>query len=78
MKAIVLAGGEGKRLKAVTGDLPKPMAPILGKPVMERILELLRAHGITDICATVKYNPGPILDHCGDGAAFAGRLTWAV
>ena len=41
MKAIVLAGGEGKRLKAVTGDLPKPMAPILGKPVMERILELM-------------------------------------
>ena len=78
MKAIVLAGGEGKRLKAVTGDLPKPMAPILGKPVMERILELLRAHGITDICATVKYNPGPILDHFGDGSAFGVRLTWSV
>ena len=42
MKAVIMAGGEGKRLKAVTGDLPKPMVPLLGKPLMERCIELLR------------------------------------
>ena len=65
LKAIILAGGEGKRLKPVTGALPKPMAPILGKPMMERIIELLRDHGIIDICATLKYNPKPITDYFG-------------
>lgn len=77
MKAIILAGGEGKRLKAVTGDLPKPMVPILGKPVLERIIGLLRQHGITDICATLKYNPQPITDYFGDGREFGVRLTYS-
>ena len=48
MKAVIMAGGEGRRLKAVTGDLPKPMVPLLGKPLMERTVELLRENGITD------------------------------
>ena len=47
MKAVILAGGEGTRLRSVTGDLPKPMVPLAGKPVMERIIELLRAQGQT-------------------------------
>ena len=38
MKAIIMAGGEGRRLKAVTGSLPKPMVPLLGKPLMERTI----------------------------------------
>lgn len=77
MKAIILAGGEGKRLKPVTGALPKPMAPILGKPMMERIIELLRDNGITDICATLKYNPQPITDYFGNGGGFGVRLTYS-
>ena len=40
MKAVIMAGGEGKRLKSVTGDAPKPMAPLLGRPMMEHIVEL--------------------------------------
>lgn len=78
LKAILLAGGEGKRLKPVTGDLPKPMVPILGKPVMERILELLRSHGIRSVCATLKYNPCPILEYFGDGSAFGVELSWSI
>ncbi len=77
MKAIILAGGEGKRLKPVTGALPKPMAPVLGKPMMARIIELLRDHGITDICATLKYNPKPITDYFGNGGGFGVRLTYS-
>lgn len=73
-----MAGGEGKRLKAVTGPLPKPMVPLLGKPLMERCVELLRENGIHDICATLRYNPGPIMDYFGDGEAFGVDITWRV
>ena len=66
-----MAGGEGKRLKAVTGPLPKPMVPLLGKPLMERCVELLRENGIHDIRATLRYNPGPIMDYFGDGSGIS-------
>lgn len=54
MKAIIMAGGEGKRLKPITGSTPKPLVPLCGRPVMEHIILLLRRHGITDICAALK------------------------
>lgn len=78
MKAVIMAGGEGRRLKSVTGDLPKPMVPLLGRPLMERCIELLVKNGITDICATLRYNPGPIMDYFGDGEAFGAAITWRV
>ncbi len=73
-----MAGGEGKRLKAVTGPLPKPMVPLLGKPLMERCVELLRENGITELCATLRYNPGPIMDYFGDGERFGVEISWRV
>lgn len=78
MKAVIMAGGEGRRLKSVTGDLPKPMVPLLGKPLMERAVELLRENGITDICATLGYNPAPILSHFGGGEDFGVHLSWRI
>ena len=78
MKAVIMAGGEGRRLKAVTGELPKPMVPLLGKPLMERTVELLRENGITDICATLGYNPAPILSHFGGGEDFGVHLSWRI
>lgn len=78
MKAVIMAGGEGRRLKAVTGDLPKPMVPLLGKPLMERTVERLRENGITDICATLGYNPAPILSHFGGGEDFGVHLSWRI
>lgn len=78
MKAVIMAGGEGRRLKAVTGDLPKPMVPLLGKPLMERVIELLRESGVTDIAATLRYNPAPILEHFGDGEDFGVKLRWFI
>lgn len=78
MKAVIMAGGEGKRLKTVTGDLPKPMVPLLGKPMMEHIVELLRQCGITEICAALKYNPQPIMDYFGDGSAFGVSMQYRV
>ena len=49
MKAVVMAGGEGTRLRPLTSNQPKPMVPIVGKPCMEHILELLRSHGFEDV-----------------------------
>lgn len=73
-----MAGGEGRRLKSVTGDLPKPMVPLLGKPLMERIINLLKAAGITEICAALGYNPAPIIAHFGSGESLGVHLVWRV
>ena len=78
MKAVILAGGEGTRLRSVTGDLPKPMVPLVGKPVMERIIELLRAQGFLEICAALCYHPEPIMAHFGDGSAFGVQLEYRL
>lgn len=78
MKAVIMAGGEGTRLKAVTGDLPKPLVPMLGRPLMEHILLLLRENGFTDICAAVKYRAQDIIDCFGDGSRLGVKLQYRI
>lgn len=78
MKAIIMAGGEGKRLKPVTGDMPKPLVPLCGRPVMEHIILLLRRHGITDICASLKYRPDDIKNYFGSGESLGVKLRYSV
>lgn len=78
MKAIVLAGGEGTRLKAVTGELPKPMVPLLGRPLMEHILRLLGQHGYTEVCAALRYRPEDIRSVLGDGSSLGLSLRYQV
>ncbi len=78
MKAVIMAGGQGTRLKAVTGDAPKPMAPLLGRPMMEHIILLLKKHGITDICAAVKYRAEDIRSYFGDGSRLGVNLQYRV
>ncbi len=78
MKAVIMAGGEGKRLKKVSGGLPKPMVPLLGKPLMERIVELLREAGVTEICAALGYEPAPVIDHFGDGSRFGVQMSYRI
>lgn len=57
MKAVIMAGGEGSRLRPLTCNRPKPMVPIANKPVMEHIIELLKKYGIRDIAVTLQYMP---------------------
>lgn len=76
MIAVVMAGGEGARLRPLTLDLPKPLAPIANKPVMHHIVDLLRAHGITDILATIHYKGDSIESYFGDGSAFGVRMRY--
>ena len=54
MKAIIMAGGEGRRLRCISGESPKPMTNFLGKPLLAHILSLLRREGFEDICITVR------------------------
>ena len=77
MKAVVMAGGEGSRLRPLTISRPKPMAPIVGRPVMEHILNLLKAHGITDVVVTVQYMASAIEDYFGDGSQFGMRIAYS-
>ena len=78
MKAVIMAGGEGRRLRAVSGDRPKPMVELLGRPMMEHIVNLLRDQGFTDICAAVKYRAEDIMDYFGNGQKFGVRLSYKV
>lgn len=78
MKAIILAGGQGTRLRSVTGDSPKPLVPFLGAPLMEHILRLLADNGFTEICAAVKYRAEDIMERFGDGHEFGVSLTYRI
>ena len=77
MKAVVMAGGEGSRLRPLTIRRPKPMVPIAGKPVMEHILNLLKRHGITEVVITVQYLASNIEDYFGNGSQFGMRITYS-
>ena len=67
MKAVIMAGGFGTRLRPLTCNIPKPMVPMLNKPMMEHIVELLKKHGITDMISTLYYQPDVISSHFDDG-----------
>src|SRR5579885_388911 len=77
MKAVVMAGGEGSRLRPLTVTRPKPMVPIVGRPVMEHILNLLKQHGITDVVVTVQYMASAIEDYFGDGSALGMHIAYS-
>lgn len=76
MKAILLAGGEGTRLRPLTAKLPKPMVPLFGRPVLEHLLLLLRRHGINQAAVTLGYLPQAVTDYFGDGSAWGMSLTY--
>lgn len=76
MKAVIMAGGEGARLRPLTCDLPKPMVPIMDKPMMEYIVELLTEHRFSDIAVTLQYLPEKIQNHFGNGEKFASNFSY--
>jgi len=78
MKAVVMAGGEGTRLRPLTVNRPKPMVPVVNRPVMEHIVSLVKSHGITDIIATLQYMPDVIQDYFRDGSDFGVDMSYSV
>ncbi len=78
MKAVIMAGGQGTRLRPLTSDQPKPMIPIVNLPCMEHIVELLKRHGITDIAVTLQFLPDEIRDYFGDGSDWGVNMSYSV
>ena len=78
MKAVVMAGGKGKRLKPASLEIPKPMMSLFGRPVLEHMLLLLRRHGITQVCITLHHLPQAVMDYFGTGSRLGMSLTYLV
>ena len=78
MKAVILAGGLGTRLRPYTKSLPKPMLPLGGKPILEYEIEWARKNGIKEIVLCVSYLRNKIEDYFGDGKKFGVKIEYAI
>jgi mannose-1-phosphate guanylyltransferase/phosphomannomutase len=78
VKAVVMAGGEGTRLRPLTVERPKPMVPVGTRPVLEHVLSLLRRHDITEVIITLQYMASVIQDYFGDGSDFGVKIHYSV
>src|SRR5438105_3238395 len=73
-----MAGGEGSRLRPLTSNQPKPMLPLVNRPMMEHIVGLLKRHGFDDIVVTLAFMPNAIRTYFGDGSEFGVRMVYAT
>ncbi|MEM8638959.1 MAG: mannose-1-phosphate guanyltransferase [Cyanobacteria bacterium P01_G01_bin.54] len=78
MRAVLMAGGSGTRLRPLTCDLPKPMVPLLNRPIAEHIINLLKRNQIYEVIATLHYLPDIMRDYFQDGSDFGIQMTYAV
>ncbi|MGE0880491.1 MAG: sugar phosphate nucleotidyltransferase [Acidimicrobiia bacterium] len=78
MKAVIMAGGEGTRLRPLTSTGPKPMMPLANVPMMEHIVNLLRTHGFDEIVVTVAFMAQAIQNYFGDGSEFGVSIKYAT
>jgi mannose-1-phosphate guanylyltransferase/phosphomannomutase len=78
MKAVIMAGGEGTRLRPLTSNQPKPMLPLANRPMMEHIVRLLKEHGFDEIVVTLAFLPQAIRTYFGDGSEFGVRMVYAT
>jgi mannose-1-phosphate guanylyltransferase/phosphomannomutase len=78
MKAVIMAGGSGTRLRPLTCNLPKPMVPVGNKPMAEHVVNLLKKHDFRDIIFALHYLPDAIRDHFGDGTDFGANISYSI
>jgi len=78
VKAVIMAGGEGTRLRPLTSNQPKPMLPLANRPMMEHVIRLLKEHGFDDIVVTLAFMPHAIRTYFGDGSEFGVNLSYAT
>ncbi len=76
MKVVIMAGGRGTRISSVASDIPKPMIPIMGKPILEHEIECLQEQGFTDIIMTVSHLGNIIMDYFKDGSDFGVNIEY--
>src|SRR4030095_15012417 len=77
-QAVILAAGFGSRMRPLTDTLPKAMVPVAGRPLLERHVERLRAHGIEEIFINLHYLPEVIRSHFGDGSRWGVRIDYEL
>jgi mannose-1-phosphate guanylyltransferase len=77
MKAMVMAAGLGTRLRPLTYEVPKPMVPVVNRPIMEHILRLLPRHGFSEVIANLHWFPDMIRNRFGDGSELGIELTYS-
>src|SRR5438045_2166711 len=73
-----MAGGEGSRLRRLTSNQPKPMLPLVNRPMMEHIVGLLKRHGFEEIVVTLAFMPNAVRTYFGDGSEFGVRMVYAT
>jgi mannose-1-phosphate guanylyltransferase/phosphomannomutase len=78
MKAVIMAGGEGTRLRPLTANQPKPMLPVGNRPIMEHIVRHIRDHGFKDIVVTVQFLASQVRHYFGDGSDMDVDLAYAT
>ena len=78
MKAVIMAGGQGTRLRPLTSNAPKPMMPLGNRPMMEHVVHHLARHGFDDIVVTIAFMGNAIRNYFGDGSEFGVRMSYAV
>lgn len=76
MKALFLAGGKGTRLRPITNELPKPMVPVVGKPLLERNIERLKEHGVDEVVLSTCYKPYKIEKYFGNGEKLGIKINY--
>lgn len=76
IKAVVVAGGKGERLRPLTDRIPKPMVDVGGRPILEHTIVLLKLHGISDFIIALCYLPEEITSYFGDGSKFGVKITY--
>ncbi|MFN3432289.1 MAG: NDP-sugar synthase, partial [Candidatus Sericytochromatia bacterium] len=77
MRAVIIAGGSGTRLRPLTYNTPKPMVPLFNKPFLQYQMELLKRHGITEIIVNLHYLSNVIEDYFGDGSALGLKIFYS-
>jgi NDP-sugar pyrophosphorylase family protein len=78
MKGMILAAGEGRRLRPLTDHLPKPMLPVAGRPLLEHTITYLRNCGVTDLAINLHHLPQAVIDYFGDGSRWEVKLRYSV
>src|SRR5690606_1880072 len=77
MKAVVMAGGEGTRLRPMTSSMPKPLLPVANRPIMEHVLRQLQRHGLNETVVTVECLASLVKNYIGDGEELGMELKYA-
>ncbi len=76
MQAVIMAGGFGTRLRPLSCNIPKPMVPMVNRPMLFHIIELLKKHGFTDLTMMLYFQPDVITEYFGDGSKFGVKIRY--